>query len=92
MDTGEHAPPTYTREGQLWDEKRLLRGPAVSYQSDPWLKSQPAGAIGAIEPARLEALRASARPFSQLAGDEFSQTPGFSVRQLAAEEKARGEG
>jgi NADH-quinone oxidoreductase subunit I len=26
MDSGEHAPPSYERGAQIWDEKRLLRG------------------------------------------------------------------
>jgi NADH-quinone oxidoreductase subunit I len=90
MDTGEHAPPSYGREGQIWDEKMLLRGPPVSYQYDPWLR-RPA-APSAIEPAKLEEMRRSAKPFPQIATDELSQTPGFSVRQLAAEERARRAG
>jgi NADH-quinone oxidoreductase subunit I len=86
MDTGDHPPPTYTREGQIYDEKRLLRGPPVSYEKDPWL----------VRPSRLsEAMlkldRASARPYGVDGGDEYAQTPGFSVRQLAAEARARGE-
>ena len=40
----------------------------------------------------LDANRAEARPFGEDAGDEFSGTPGFSVRQLASEARARGEG
>ncbi len=86
MDTGEHAPPTYTRAAQVLDEKVLLRGAPVSYLGDPWLK-RPAPGIPA---AKLEEMRSRARPYPQLAGDEYSQTPGFSVRQLAAEAKARG--
>jgi len=85
MDTGEHAPPTYTRRDQLWDETRLLRGAPVSYQYDPWLRR---GAI-AIEPARLEEMRRRAKPFPAAANDEYAETPGFSVRQLAAEAKDR---
>jgi NADH-quinone oxidoreductase subunit I len=88
MDTGEHAPPSYQRSEQIWDEKRLLRGPSVSYQYDPWLRRGSA----AIEPQALEQMRSRARPFPALATDEASQTPGFSVRQLAAEQKARGNG
>jgi NADH-quinone oxidoreductase subunit I len=85
MDTGDHPPATYTREGQIYDEKRLLRGPPVSYEKDPWL----------VRPSRLsEAMlkldRAAARPYGVDGGDEMSQTPGFSVRQLAAEARARG--
>jgi NADH-quinone oxidoreductase subunit I len=87
MDSGEHAPPSYTRAAQIWDEKRLLRGPPVSYQYDPWLRRGsrhlPAG--------ELEAMRARARPFPENATDESSQTPGFSVRALAAEARARAE-
>jgi NADH-quinone oxidoreductase subunit I len=87
MDTGEHAPPSYDRAAQVWDEKRLLRGPAVSYQNDAWLvRGSPS-----IPPERLEELRARARPMPQNATDEASQTPGFSVRNLAAEAKARVE-
>ena len=86
MDTGEHPPPTYQREGQIYDIHRLLRGPPVSYEKDPWL----------VRPSRLtEAAqklnRAAARPFGTEGGDEYSQTPGFSVRELEAEAKARGE-
>jgi NADH-quinone oxidoreductase subunit I len=83
MDTGEHAPPSYERGAQIWDETRLLRGPPVSYQYDPWLRR----AKGTSE--ALVQLRARARPFPTNAGDEYSQTPGFSVRNLAAEAKAR---
>ncbi len=85
MDTGEHAPPTYTREAQIWDEKRLLRGSPVSYQYDPWLRRGSPG----IPPHQLEEMRARARPFPTVATDEYTQTPGFSVRALAAEAKAR---
>ncbi len=86
MDTGEHAPPTYTREAQVLDEKALLRGAPVSYLGDPWLQR----AAPSVPAAKLEEMRARARPYPQLATDEYSQTPGFSVRQLAAEAKARG--
>ena len=84
MDTGDHPPATYTREGQIYDEKRLLRGPPVSYEKDPWL----------VRPSRLsEAMlkldRAAARPYGVDGGDEYAQTPGFSVRELAAEARAR---
>ncbi len=85
MDSGEHAPPTRTRAAQIWDEKRLLRGPPVSYQNDPWLRR----GSPSIPPAKLEAMRAQARPFPTVAKDEYTQTPGFSVRALAAEAKAR---
>jgi NADH-quinone oxidoreductase subunit I len=86
MDTGEHAPPSYTRAEQIWDEKRLLRGPAVSYLYDPWLRRG-----SSIPPEKLEQMRANAKPFPANATDEYAQTPGFSVRALAAEEKARRE-
>ncbi|HZY03658.1 MAG TPA: NADH-quinone oxidoreductase subunit I, partial [Anaeromyxobacteraceae bacterium] len=43
MDTGQHAPPSYTRAEQIWDEARLLRGPAVSHPSDPWNKRPGSG-------------------------------------------------
>jgi len=83
MDTGEHAPPTYTREAQVLDEKQLLRGPPVSYDHDPWLRRD------SRLPARdLERMRDLARPFAQDATDEASQTPGFSVRALASEARA----
>ena len=36
--------------------------------------------------------RAAARPYGTQGADEYCQTPGFSVRELAAEAKARGEG
>ena len=39
----------------------------------------------------LKANRAAARPYGNQGADEYSQTPGFSVRELAAEAKARGE-
>jgi len=87
MDTGEHAPPSYRREDQVLDERALLRGPPVSYQYDPWLRRGHPG----IPPAELEAMQARARPFPSVATDEASQTPGFSVRALAAEAKQRDE-
>ena len=60
MDTGRARPAVATtREDQIWDEKRLLRGPPVSYQYDPWLRR----AAPSIPPAKLEAMRAAARPF-----------------------------
>jgi NADH-quinone oxidoreductase subunit I len=85
MDTGDHPPATYTREGQIYDEKRLLRGPPVSYEKDPWLVRP-----SRLSDAMLKLDRAAARPYGVDGGDEFSQTPGFSVRQLAAEARARG--
>jgi NADH-quinone oxidoreductase subunit I len=96
MDSGEHAPPSYTRAAQVWDETRLLRGPSVSYQYDPWLRR---GSVAAESPAgappsgsdKLAEMRANARPFPSNANDEYAQTPGFSVRNLAAEAKARAE-
>jgi NADH-quinone oxidoreductase subunit I len=87
MDSGEHAPPSYERAAQIWDEKRLLRGPPISYQYDPWLRR----GSPSIAPEQLEAMRARARPFPTVATDEASQTPGFSVRALAQEAKARAE-
>jgi len=87
MDTGLHPPPTYERTGQVYDEKRLLRGPPVSYDYDPWLRR------GAKLPeGDMKRMRDLARPFAQDAKDEFSQTPGFSVRALASEAKGRGDG
>jgi NADH-quinone oxidoreductase subunit I len=88
MDTGEHAPPSYERSAQIWDEKQLLRGPPVSYQYDPWLRREAPG----VPPEELERMRARARPFPTVATDEASQTPGFSVRALAAEARQRAEG
>ncbi len=87
MDSGEHAPPSYERSAQIWDEKRLLRGSAVSYQYDPWLRR----GSPSIPPEKLEEMRARARPFPSVATDEASQTPGFSVRALAQEAKERAE-
>ena len=88
MDSGEHAPPSYERAAQIWDEKRLLRGPPVSYQNDPWLRR----GSPSIPAEKLEEMRARARPCRTVATDEASQTPGFSVRALAQEAKERGEG
>jgi NADH-quinone oxidoreductase subunit I len=87
MDSGEHAPPSYERAAQVWDEKRLLRGPPVSYQADPWLRR----GSPSIPPEKLEEMRARAKPFPTVATDEASQTPGFSVRALAQEAKDRAE-
>jgi NADH-quinone oxidoreductase subunit I len=85
MDTGEHAPPSYTRSAQIWDETRLLRGPPVSYQHDPWLRR----GSKSIPAEKLQEMRARATTFAANATDEYSQTPGFSVRALAAEAKGR---
>jgi len=87
MDTGEHAPPSYTRAAQIWDETRLLRGAPVSYQYDPWLRR----GSPSIPPEKLEEMRARAKPFPTNATDEYAQTPGFSVRALAAEAKERAQ-
>lgn len=87
MDSGEHAPPSYDRAAQVWDEKRLLRGPPVSYSFDPWLRR----GSPSIPPEELERQRQNASPFHTVATDEYAQTPGFSVRALAAEAKARAE-
>jgi NADH-quinone oxidoreductase subunit I len=86
MDTGEHPPPTYEREGQIYDEKRLLRGPPVSYETDPWLVRR-----SKLAPAALQQDREAARPFAREAQDEFTQTPSFSVRELAAEARHRSQ-
>ena len=40
MDTFTHTPPEYTREGFIYPVERLLKGPAVSYPSDPWVKRE----------------------------------------------------
>src|SRR5512140_692588 len=85
MDSGEHAPPSYDRAAHVWDEKRLLRGPPVSYQYDPWLRR----GSPSIPPEKLAEIRARAKPFPSVATDEASQTPGFSVRALAQEAKER---
>jgi len=85
MDTGEHAPPSLTRAPQIWDETRLLRGPPVSYQNDPWLRR----GAPSIPAEQLAEMRARARPFPSVATDEASQTPGFSVRALAQEARER---
>jgi NADH-quinone oxidoreductase subunit I len=85
MDSGEHAPPSYARADQIWDEKRLLRGPPVSYQYDPWLRRGHAS----IPADKLAEMRARAKPFPTNATDEYTQTPGFSVRNLAAEARER---
>ncbi|HZZ86126.1 MAG TPA: NADH-quinone oxidoreductase subunit I [Anaeromyxobacteraceae bacterium] len=87
MDTGEHAPPTYQRSQQIWDMKRLLRGTPVSYQYDPWLRR----GASSIPEDKLAEMRANARPFHTVATDEYAQTPGFSVKALAAEARARVE-
>jgi len=85
MDSGEHAPPSYERGAQIWDEKRLLRGPPVSYEYDPWLRR----GSPSIPAEKLAEMRARARPFPAVATDEASQTPGFSVRALAQEARER---
>ncbi len=87
MDTGEHAPPSYERAAQIWDKARLLRGPSVNYQHDPWLRRE----APSIPPAQRAAMKASARPFPSVGTDEYAQTPGFSVRVLAAEAKERND-
>jgi NADH-quinone oxidoreductase subunit I len=85
MDTGVHVPPSQTREDQVWDQNVLLQGRPVSYESDPWLRRNAPG----IPADQLARMRATARPFPANATDEYSQTPGFSVRALAEEAKAR---
>jgi len=85
MDTGEHAPPSLERKGQIQDIQTLLRGPAVSYHSDPWLR-RPSTSIPAD---KLAAMKATARPYHADANDEYASTPGFSVRALAAEARER---
>jgi NADH-quinone oxidoreductase subunit I len=40
MDTGTHAPPTLDRAGMVYGIDRLLKGPAVSHESDVWFKRQ----------------------------------------------------
>jgi NADH-quinone oxidoreductase subunit I len=85
MDTGEHVPPSFDRESEVWDEQVLLRGAPVSYESDPWLVRKAEG----IPADQLAKMKAAARPFPENATDEYSQTPGFSVRALADEARAR---
>ncbi|HSM93952.1 MAG TPA: 4Fe-4S dicluster domain-containing protein, partial [Anaeromyxobacteraceae bacterium] len=85
MDTGVHVPPTETREEQVWDEKTLLGGRPVSYENDPWLRRAAPG----IPSDKLALMRQNARPLAQDATDEYTQTPGFSVRALAAEAQGR---
>jgi NADH-quinone oxidoreductase subunit I len=85
MDTGVHVPPSETREAQVWDQDVLLGGRPVSYQSDPWLRRDAPG----IPADMLARMRETARPFPESATDEYSQTPGFSVRALAEEAKGR---
>ncbi len=38
MDTYTHVPPEYTRDGFVYPIEKLLKGPPVSYPSDPWRK------------------------------------------------------
>jgi len=40
MDTYVHTPPEYSREGFVYPIERLLKGPAISYPSDPWVKRE----------------------------------------------------
>lgn len=86
MDTGVHVPPSETREAQVWDQSVLLQGAPVSYENDPWLR-RPAPGIPAD---KLAAMREKARPLPVDATDEYTQTPGFSVRALAQEAKRTG--
>jgi NADH-quinone oxidoreductase subunit I len=85
MDTGVHVPPSEARETLVWDEKVLLGGEPISYESDPWLRRPAEG----IPSDKLALMRSRARPFPANASDEGSQTPGFSVRTLAEEAKAQ---
>ncbi|MBK9517886.1 MAG: NADH-quinone oxidoreductase subunit I [Anaeromyxobacter sp.] len=87
MDTGEHAPPSYERDVQQLHEQALLRGPSVDYAGDPWLKR----AAPSIPADKLAAMKAAATPYPADATDEYAQTPGFSVKALAAEARARSE-
>jgi NADH-quinone oxidoreductase subunit I len=87
MDTGVHVPPSESREAQVWDQSVLLGGAAVSYENDPWLRRPAEG----IPSDKLALMRERARPYAANATDEYSQTPGFSVRALADEAKARAE-
>jgi NADH-quinone oxidoreductase subunit I len=38
MDTGIHTPAHQERDGFVWDIPKLLKGPAVDIDSDPWHK------------------------------------------------------
>ncbi|MHB8416937.1 MAG: NuoI/complex I 23 kDa subunit family protein [Myxococcales bacterium] len=40
MDTGTHCKPTYDRPSIIYGIDRLLKGPAVSHQSDVWFKRE----------------------------------------------------
>lgn len=40
MDTYAHPPSEYRREDFIYDIPKLLRGPPVSYPSDPWAKRE----------------------------------------------------
>lgn len=40
MDTYVHTPPEYTREEFVYPIEKLLKGPAISYPSDPWRKRE----------------------------------------------------
>ena len=82
-----HAAVVRARARRIWDEKRLLRGPPVSYQYDPWLRR----GSPSIPADKLEEMRARARPFPSVGTDEYAQTPGFSVRVLAQEARERAE-
>lgn len=86
MDTYEHTPPEYSREGFIYPIERLLKGPAVSYPSDPWVKregsEQPKGqhfplhdvAVHTTEPAERK------EPLPQ--GKEHPDKPVFDEAQL----------
>ena len=88
MDTGEHAPPSLERKGQIHDIQTLLRGPAVSYHSDPVaaapLDLHPGRQAGGHEGHRPALPRRRHRRVR-------ARRPGFSVRALAAEAKERAE-
>jgi NADH-quinone oxidoreductase subunit I len=85
MDTGVHVPPSETREEQVWDDKVLLGGQPVSYENDPWLRRS----APSIPSDKLALMREHARPLPENATDEYTQTPGFSVRALAEEAQGR---
>ncbi|AKU90689.1 NuoI/complex I 23 kDa subunit family protein [Vulgatibacter incomptus] len=81
MDTYVHTPPEYSREGFIYPIERLLKGPAVSYPSDPWVKredsSQPKDAhfpLHGLAEHSTEAVSAKAKVQQ---GENHPQQPQF---------------
>src|SRR5713226_647992 len=50
MDTGIHAPSHRERDGFVWDIPKLLQGPAVDLESDPWHKRESSERPGHLAP------------------------------------------